>query len=364
MWKENRITSLCNIRFPIVQAPMANISSPRLVASVSNAGGLGSLGAAYLTPDSLRSAIREIRTLTEAPFAVNLFAAQTAAKEDKKIAAAKHKLDPLLEELGIPHSSTENFSFPNFFEQAQVLLEEKVPIFSFCMGIPSLTILQLFKKQNTLLMGTATTVDEALLLESSGVDAIVAQGIEAGGHRSTFLDPLADPCLSLGTLLPQLSRKVKVPLIAAGGIMNGEGIAAALALGASGVQMGTAFIACPESDASATYKKALLHAHPTNTTMTTAITGKPARVIENRWTKDVDLLKAVAPFPYQHLLTREIRTIAAKMERPDLIALYAGQNYAMASNRPAAQLISIFVEQTWEAAEQLFQQLSERSTTE
>ncbi len=231
------------------------------------------------------------------------------------------------------------------------------------MGIPSLTILQLLKKQNIAIMGTATTLEEALLLESSGSDAIIVQGIEAGGHRSTFLDPYSDPGLSLCTLLPQLRHRLKVPLIAAGGIMSGDGIAAALALGASGVQMGTAFIACPESGAPHSYKKALLHAHPTSTVMTDKITGKSARVIENRWTKEMQESKAaVAPFPYQHLLTQQIRRAAAKMDRPDLMALYAGQNYAMASNLPASRLIQILVEQTGEAVEDLYQQfLSEQA---
>ncbi len=360
MWKENPIVKKCNIRFPIIQAPMAGVTSPRLVAAVSNAGGLGSLGAAYMSPKEIKEAIREIRDLTEMPFSINLFAPASMPYDKKSIAQAQKFLDYFRKELEIPTALPDFSALPEFEEQIEIILEERPPIFSFTLGIPPLPILQRLKKEKILIMGTATTVEEALLLEKSGVDAVIAQGSEAGGHRATFLDLDYDPMLGISALVPHLAYALKVPVIAAGGIMNGDGIASAFALGAAAAQLGTAFIACPESGAPRAYKDALLHPHSMATIVTTVFSGKPARVLYNKFVKEMQMKNApIAPFPFQNILTKDIRTTAAKFNRADLMALYAGQNYPLVTNLPAGEIVPLLIEQTVSAIQRLSQNLIE-----
>jgi nitronate monooxygenase len=365
MWKENPIVKKCNIRFPIIQAPMAGVATPRLVAAVSNAGGLGSLGAAYMLPKEIKEAIREIRDLTEMPFSINLFAPTSMPYDKKKITLAQKFLDQFRKELDIPTHLPDFSEFPKFEDQIEVIFEERPPIFSFTLGIPPLPILQRLKKEKILIMGTATTVEEALLLEKSGVDAVIAQGIEAGGHRSTFLDPSYDPMLGISALVPLVTRALKVPVIAAGGIMNGDGIASALALGAAATQLGTAFIACPESGAPRAYKDALLHPRAMATIMSTAFSGRPARMLHNKFIKEIQLKNApIAPFPFQNLLTKDIRTAAAKINRADLMALYAGQSYPLVTNLLASEILPLLIEQTVSAIQRLSQNLFEQNISE
>lgn len=347
MWKDNRIAQLLGVRFPIIQAPMANIATARLVAAVSNAGGLGSLGAAYMQPLEIKKAIAEIRDLTEKPFAVNLFIPTSSQVETELIQGASHALQPFFKELSLPTQVIDIKQMPDFQEQMEVILSERVPVFSFTFGIPSLPLIQALKQHKTLLIGTATTLEEALLLEKSGIDAIVAQGMEAGGHRATFLDTRFDALLSLHSLLLLLHGRCTLPLIAAGGIMNGAGIATALALGAAGAQLGTLFLASPECSTPNVYKKALLHSGEAKTTLTQVFSGRLARVVKNRFVSEMEERQApIAPFPYQHLLTKGIRLAAAKAERSDLLALYAGQGFPLTSNLPAAEIVPLLVEQT------------------
>lgn len=337
---------------------MPGIATARLVAAVSNAGGLGSLGAAYMSPREIEKAIQEIRDLTEMPFAVNLFAPVSTAYDKKKISLAKKCLDPFCKELGIPSRLPDFSQMPEFVDQIEIILEQKPPIFSFTLGIPPLLSLQQLKKEKILVIGTATTVEEALLLEKSGVDAVVAQGFEAGGHRATFLDPTHDPMLGISTLIPLMTHVLKIPVIAAGGIMNGEAIAAALALGASATQLGTAFIACPESGAPRAYKEALLHPHAMSTMITSVFSGRPARLLYNKFTQEMQRTNAsIAPFPLQHLLTQDIRIAAAKINRADLMAIYAGQSYPLATNLPANEIIPLLIEQMIGAIQSLTKQL-------
>lgn len=361
MWHENPIVKMCKIRFPIIQAPMAGIATPRLVAAVSNAGGLGSLGAAYMVPEEIKESIREIRTLTEQPFAVNLFACAAGPKDLKQIQASQKFLERFCKDLDIPAKKSDFSNYPDFFEQFEVILSEKVPVFSFTLGIPPLPLLQSLKKQKTVLMGTATSLEEALLLESSGIDAVIAQGVESGGHRGTFLDSANDPMLGLSTLIPLFTHSLQVPVIAAGGIMNGDGIASVLALGAHAAQLGTAFIACPESGAPRAYKDTLLHPHAQETIITSVFSGKPARVVKNKFTKEMQQAQApIAAFPYQNTLTRDIRNVAAKMNRSDLMSLYAGQNYPLITNLPAGEIIPYLVEQTIATIQRLYNELTEK----
>lgn len=357
MWKENPIVKKCKIRFPIIQAPMANINTPRLVAAVSNAGGLGSFGAAYLSPKEIKEAMREIRDLTELPFAVNLFAPCREAYDKKRIEQAQKFLEPFRKEINIPTTNPDFSALPEFAEQIEAVLEERPPIFSFTLGIPPIPILQRLKKEKIFVLGTATTLEEALLLEKSDVDAVIAQGAEAGGHRGTFLDHASDPMIGISALVPQMVKSLKVPIIAAGGIMNGSGVAAAFALGAAAAQLGTAFLACPESGAPRTYKDALIHSQEMETTVTEVFTGKPARMLHNKFVKEMEQKNApIAPYPYQNLLTKDIRVAAAKQNRSDLMPLYAGQNYHLTTNLPASEIVPLLVEQTIDAIQRINQQ--------
>jgi nitronate monooxygenase len=227
---KTELTRKLRIKYPILQAPMAGgPTTPDLVASVSNAGGLGSLGAGYLTPEQIRNAIREIRGKTDRPFAVNLFVPEQPNTSVDTIAEMNDHLNTYRLSLGIaPNPSIPKFA-ESFDEQVQVVLEENVSVFSFTFGIPSQHIIQSMKQKGIVVMGTATTVDEAIALEAAGVDAIVAQGSEAGGHRGSFLTGSADTLIGIMALVPQMVDHVSVPVIASGGIMDGRGLVATLA---------------------------------------------------------------------------------------------------------------------------------------
>jgi nitronate monooxygenase len=315
-WRETPLTRLLGVSLPIVQAAMAGgPSTPRLAAAVSGAGGLGSVAGAALSPEDLRAAIRETRALTDEPFAVNLFA-PLPPPSDERVAewAALLQQEPAL-------PSPPPWSFDN---QLAVLAEEQVRIFSFTFGIPPLDRVQ------AITIATATTVAEAVALEAAGVDAVVAQGFEAGGHRGTFL---AEPERSLvGTLalVPQVIDAVSVPVIAAGGIMDGRGIAAALALGAQGVHLGTAFIRCPEGGASDEHRAALGR----ETTITKVMTGRHARGVR---TPLVDQLERAPVEPPDFPLPRFF------FPEPVLLA---GQGSPLARALPAGELISTLAEET------------------
>lgn len=323
------------LKLPLIQAPMGGVATPQLAAAVSNTGALGSLGGGYMTPEELQKVVRETKVLTKHPFGVNLFVLEKDILLPDLLAALefikpfwKELTDELLE---VP---TE-LKLPAFEEQVEVLLEEKISVFSFTFGIPSEDIIQRFRKQGILVFGTATNPREAILLERVGCDGIVCQGYEAGGHRGCFSNP--DPCYSLSVLLSLTKRVVKLPLIAAGGIMDGYGIAAALAMGAKYAQLGTAFVTTIESGANQAYKKALLEENAP-TKLSKAFTGKLARLIENRFVAELGK-KAVLPYPVQHFLTAKLRALAAQKGRMDLMFLLAGQGYPLCQSISARDLI-------------------------
>jgi nitronate monooxygenase len=320
-----RLTELLGIRLPIVQAPMAGgPSTPALAAAVSNAGGLGSLGGG--TPERLRAAIREVRALTDRPFAVNLFAPLPPAEAPREVVAAVHRaLAPFRAELGLPEPELPQRLAPPFEAQLEVVVEERVPVFSFTFGIPPLDGL------DCVTMGTATTVAEAVELERAGADVVVAQGAEAGGHRG------GDGMVATTALVPQVVGALSVPVVAAGGIMDGRGIAAALALGADGVQLGTAFLATPESGAPPAHKRALHTGH--ETVVTSAYSGRPARAIRTPLIDALEAADAQAPYPLQAALVADLRRAGAELDRPDLQFLLAGQGAPLARDLPAGKLV-------------------------
>lgn len=324
-------TALCEqlgIHYPIVQAGMAGgPTTAALVAAVSEAGGLGTLGAAYMEPKAIRETIREIRRLTNRPFAVNLFA--VSMEDDlSRIDEVQRMLHSLREQLGISQGAL-HFSTPDpFSEQFQILLEEQVPVISTAFGVLNDEAMRLAKQEKRTVIAMVTSVNEALMAEEQGADILVAQGSDAGGHRGTFSLENYAYGVNVGTfsLVPQVVDAVQVPVIAAGGIMDGRGLAAALALGAQAVQLGTRFLAAVESGAHPAYKQALLESTEESTVITKAFSGRPARGIRNAFIRHVEQSGiAPLPFPSQNTATGDIRKEAARQNNPEYMPLWAGQ---------------------------------------
>jgi len=345
-----KLTELLGIDFPIIQAGMAGgTTTPSLVSSVCNAGGLGTLGAGYMTPQQIREAIKEIRQLTNRPFAVNLFAPEPIdEKAISNIESVNQVMKKFRDQLGIVEPQITKYT-ESFEEQLEVVLEEKVPIFSFTFGIPSQEILQELKRSQTIIIGTATTVNEAIELEARGVDAIVGQGSEAGGHRGTFDGKFEDSLIGTMALIPQMVDHVKVPVIASGGIMDGRGVLASLALGAAGVQMGTAFLTCPESGAHAEHKRSILSSNEQSTVLTRSFSGKPARGIKNKFISEMEPHAEIIPsYPVQNALTKDIRSAAGKQNQTEFLSLWAGQGVRLSKSKTAEELVHDIVNQTLE----------------
>jgi nitronate monooxygenase len=340
-WPHTKITKILNIILPIIQAPMAgSATTPELVAAVSNAGGLGSLGAGYMTADEIKLAIKKIRALTNKPFSVNLFIPEKHHATDEQIEHARKVVQASCAELNFTVDSIKPPYAPPFKEQMNVIVEEKVPVFSFTFGIPSAYWLEIFKRNKLTLIGTATSLEEALFLEKNGIDAIVAQGSEAGGHRGTFLGKAENALMELSSLTSILVENIKVPIIAAGGIMNAKGIVDTLLLGASAIQMGTAFLCCTESGISPLYKKFLLDTSHDNTILTRAFSGKLARGIVNEFiTKMQPHEKNILDYPIQNALTSAMRKEAYKQNNIDFMSMWAGRAAYLCKALPAAQLI-------------------------
>ncbi|MGG4094551.1 NAD(P)H-dependent flavin oxidoreductase [Paenibacillus lautus] len=341
-------TELCErfkIRYPLFLAGMAGgPTTVELVAAVSNAGGLGTLGAAYMEPAAIRHSIQEIRKRTDQPFAVNLFATR-ATDRHERIGEVQQELNRMRNDLGIPHAGKDNVTTPDWFEQQfAVLIEEKVPVISTAFGILEEPHMQQAKAAKLLVVAMATTVREAMLAEQAGCDAVVAQGSEAGGHRGTF-DISEHPMgAQIGTfaLVPQIVDRVKIPVIAAGGVMDGRGLAASLVLGAQGVQMGTRFLTAVESGAHEVYKQALLRSTEESTVITKAFSGRPARGIRNAFIRQWDESGVEPlPFPTQNTVTRDIRNAANRQDNPEYMSLWAGQGTrGLTSGQTAADIVA------------------------
>jgi len=335
----SELTKRLGMRHPLILAPMAGgPSTPALVAAVSEAGGLGSYGAAYLPRGKVRDVIHEIRALTSRPFAINLFADDGVAADPDVLQSAQAAVAKYREEVGLPPTAPPA-EIATLAEAFPVLFEEQVPVFSFTFGIPSGAVLAACRSAGIVTMGTATSVAEARALEEAGVDLVCAQGAEAGGHRGTF-DRNADPPL-VGTmaLVPQVVDAVRAPVIAAGGIMDGRGVAAALALGAQAASLGTAFLLCPEAGTSAPYRAALRRARDDSTVITRAFSGRAARGLANRFTREMSGAP-LAPWPVQNALTREIRAAATLAGDHELLSLWAGQGASLARELPAGELVA------------------------
>lgn len=346
-WPPTQLSAL-SLDHPILQAPMAGgPTSPELVAAACEAGCLGSLASAYMAPEAIRADADEVRRLTSRPFGINLFLPEVAQASAEAIARMNALLDRYREALGLPLSPP----FPSYAEdfdaQIEALLSARPAVASFTFGCPDPKLVERLKGAGIVVMGTATCVREAIALEAVGVDYVVAQGAEAGGHRGTFPGPEEDARVGTLALVPQVVDQVSLPVIAAGGIMDGRGIMAALALGAAGVQMGTAFLTAGESATHPSHQAAILESSDESTALTRAFSGRWARGLRNRFMQDL-ASEEVLPFPIQNALTRDIRQAAAKQGHPELMSLWAGQASALAQEAPVAELVARW---TREAAE-------------
>jgi nitronate monooxygenase len=344
---------------PVVLAPMGGgPSTPELAAAVSNAGGLGSLAAAYSTPEQIEKDIARIRQLTKRPFAVNLFSPQAQLPLGNGNRAVIDFLRPYHERLGLKAPELPQKPIENFDEQLDAVSKAAPPIVSFTFGLLPAHATQRLKAQGTYLIGTATTVEEARALEQSGVDAVIAQGSEAGAHRGTFAVPAEEALVGTVALVPQVVDAVRIPVLASGGIMDGRGIVAALALGGSAVQMGTAFLSCKEAGTSAAYRKALLTAREDQTTLTRAFSGRMARGLRNEF---IERWNASAlthlPYPWQNALTQPMRRAASAAKLPDMLSLWAGQGVPMLRETTAEQLMLNLKEEIKQAWTSLKDQL-------
>jgi len=336
------LTKRLKLTHPIIQAPMAGGGdTPRLVAAVCEAGGLGSIGAAYLTPGQIEESARAVRSLTARPFGINLFAPVNAPEGPGDSRAAIERVAPFFTEMGLPDPARPQPPEDVFARQLAAAMETGAALFSFTFGMLPAETIAAVKRRGMLVAGTATTVEEAIALEKAGVDAVVAQGSEAGGHRGSFIADFESSMVGTMALVPQIADAVRVPVVASGGIMDGRGIAAALALEASAVQLGTAFLTCEEAGVPDAYKEAILQAREHETRLTRAFSGRPARGVVNRFMREIDPHpEAILPFPLQNALTRPLRTAAGKAGRAEFLSLWAGQGLRMARRQRAAELVA------------------------
>ncbi|WP_367323138.1 nitronate monooxygenase [Streptomyces sp. HUAS ZL42] len=330
---------------PIVQAPMAGgVSVPQLAAAVSEAGGLGFLAAGYKTADGMYQEIKQLRGLTGRPFGVNLFLPQPEYAEPAAVEVYAHQLAGeatwYATELGDPDSGRDD----GYDAKLAVLLDNPVPVVSFHFGVPSREALDALRRAGTLTLVTATTPEEALAVERAGADAVIVQGIEAGGHQGTHRDIQENDGSGIGllSLVGQVREAVGLPIVATGGLMRGSQIAAVLAAGASAGQLGTAFLATPESGAHAVHKQALTDPLFVRTELTRAFSGRPARGLVNRFLREHGPY-APAAYPQVHHMTSPLRKAAAKAGDAQGMALWAGQGHRMARDLPAGQLVEVLI---------------------
>jgi nitronate monooxygenase len=337
---------LLGIEHPIIQAPMAGASTAALAAAVSNAGALGGFGGTDSSPEELRGIIRAIHARTERPFIVNLYLDRPRpyVPAPDREAALKAALAPAHAELQAGEVPDPVDLFGRFDSLAGVVIEEKAPVLSTHFGAPTPAMMRALKANGTRVLATATTVEEARALAAAGVDAIIAQGSEAGGHQGSFAALPGQEPIGLLALTPQIVDAVQVPVIAAGGIMDGRGIAAAMMLGASGVQMGTAFVGCPETAVNPSYVQRLLRASAADAMLTDVVTGRRARLLRNRL---VDLLEQSGAyqlaFPEQHSMTRNLRKAAAAIGEAEFLPMWAGQGVGLMRALPADELVRSLV---------------------
>jgi nitronate monooxygenase len=343
MWPRSDFLDQLGITHPIIQAPMSGFTPPALVTAVCNAGGLGSIGCAGQPPDLLRQQVATVREATNRPFNLNFFIHRRPQTSPEATARAQAELAPYFAEFGLgPVPEPREILLPFDTELLDLVLELRPRVVSFHFGVPDAVAVRRIKAAGCLILSSATTVAEACSLEAEGADAIIAQGFEAGGHRGSFSDRPGAGMIGAMALVPQIVDAVRLPVIAAGGIADGRGIAAAFALGASGVQLGTAFLRCPEATVPPLYRAQLQAAADDATELTRAFTGRPARALRNRFV--IEMADA-APleFPLQGSLAGPLWRLPDEAARAALMPVWAGQAAALARDLPAGRLIDALV---------------------
>jgi len=348
MWNRTKITELLKIEYPILLGPMGGgFSTPELLAAVSNAGGLGSIGAYTLSPEEIIETDKIVRTKTDKPYNINLLVNDVDERllnyPSEKIEEIKVLFKPFFDELSIPLPDL-NANIPSkFLKQVEAVFELKPAVFSFIFGIPSKEILNEARKLGIKTVGAATTLDEALALEEARVDAIVATGFEAGGHRPSFLKPADESLTGTFALIQQVKAKTKTPIIAAGGIADAKGIRAALTLGADAVQMGTAFLVTDESNATPMHKAKLFSEESKNTVLSKSLTGRMGRMIANRISNAIRYETEVLPFPLQTRLMGPLRAAAIEQGKTDMYNFWSGQNAVNLKYTSAKELMEALI---------------------
>lgn len=340
--RATRITALLGIEAPVVLGPFGGVSSVELTAAVSDGGGLGSYGLYGLGADAIRKTATGLKKATAKPFALNLWVPtgdETASLPESDFERHLETLKPYFDELGLPLPAMPEHYMPDYGEQVEATLEARPAVVSFVFGVPAPELVEEAHKRGIKVLGTATTVAEALALEAGGVDAVVASGMESGGHRVSFLDPAEESLVGTFALIPQVADAVRIPVIAAGGIADRRGFTAALALGADGVQVGSAFLATRESAAVPVYR-ALLHSPAAGkTVLTRTLSGRLARGIPNRIVAELSE-SDTAPFPVQNWLTGRFRPQAAAQGNAELMSLWAGQAAPLIRHDSAAEVLA------------------------
>jgi nitronate monooxygenase len=352
MWYNTKATELLGIQYPILQGPFgATLSSVALTATVSNAGGLGGYGAYTMTPQEIFEVDKQIKAATDKPYNINLWVSDHDVPEggltEEQFNKAKELFKPYFDEVGIPLPE-KSASFQSRFEnQLQVILDVRPKVFSFMFGALAPDVLEQCRRLGIVTIGTATTLDEAIFLENSGVDMIIASGFEAGGHRPSFLASAESSLNGTFVLLQLIREKVKIPVIAAGGIANGKGVAAALALGASAAQIGTAFLAVDESNALPIHKQMLFSDAAKYSTLTRAYTGRLGRGVTSRIAKEIMGKEIdVLPFPLQTTFMSPLRKAAIDQEKWDMILFWGGQIAPILKHTKAKELMHSLIEET------------------
>ena len=333
------------IELPIIQAPMAGVSTPEMAAAVSNAGGLGSIAVGAVNAETTRQMIADVRARTARPFNVNVFCHRPARADADRETAWLERLEPEFARYGVKPPSRLTEIYKSFLiddAKLAVLLAERPAIVSFHFGLPGSDRIQALRAAGIVLIASATNLDEGKAVAAAGIDAVVAQGYEAGGHRGVFDPDGPDDCLGTMALTRLLVSKLEIPVIAAGGIMDGAGIAATLTLGAAAAQLGTAFIACPESSADTGFKAALLGSMAQHTVMTSVISGRPARCLVNRFTTlgAAAEQEVVPDYPIAYDAGKALHTAAKAVGEYGYGAQWVGQGAPLARAMPVAELVA------------------------
>lgn len=338
----NRITALLGIEAPVVLGPFGGVSSVALTGAVSDGGGLGSYGLYGLGADAIRKTAAELKKATAKPFALNLWVPtgdETASLPQSDYDHYLETLKPYFDEVGLPLPDMPEHYMPDYGEQVEATLEARPAVVSFVFGVPAPELVEKAHRRGIKVIGTATTAAEAVALETGGVDAVVASGMESGGHRVSFLSPAEESLVGTFALVPQVADSVSIPVIAAGGIADRRGFAAALALGADGVQVGSAFLATRESAAIPAYRAILRSPAAGKTVLTRTLSGRLARGIPNRVITELSK-SDIAPFPVQNWLTGRFRPQAAAQGNTELMSLWAGQAASLIRHDSAAEVLA------------------------